>query len=759
MKKQSKDSYFFETEEWTLFRSLERLKLTVGIPENDFVKMAVKELVDNALDSGNKCEVGMSGADGFYVQDNGDGLPGNNNDIATLFSVRRPLRSTKLLRLPTRGALGNGLRFVVGLIIAYEGSLKVMTRGRILQLNPRFEDGYTEAKEIGVYSEGGTRIEITLPNLDQSDILKWAELAVHLAGKGIQYKGKTSPHWYDSNAFFELIKASPSQLTIAAFLKEFDGCNAKAAEISKTYRGMHISKLDKDNSQLLLSKMKEVAKVVSPLRLGFVGELDDKEAYFKVPWSTKDDIPCVIEAWASRSHKNNITCFVNRTPLAYEIWPTETDRTFFIHGCNLHVTITGTPKFQVSIWINIITPYMSIQSGGKQPNLYPLTEPIEKAVQGVFKILNRKDSEERKQKRQQENPTTQKFAIITNLADAIKKVSDDGRYRYSIRQLYYVMRPIIAQTTSKELQYKYFTDVVASFENTQRKDLTNIYRDERGSLYHPHNNDTIPLGTRAVEKYSQPEWTFNKVLYCEKEGFFEVLRSAKWPERHDCALLTSKGFASRAARDIIDLIGQSAEEITFFCIHDADTEGTLIFQALTEATKARPERRVKVINLGLEPAEGLEMGLEIEHVKRKKKRTPAQYVSEEWKAWFKKNRIELNAMDTPTFINWLDGKMKENASCKLIPPEEIILDEVNNAAHEGLRARLRQNIIKEARIDEQVDKGYKDMLPTLEEKIRDKGELRPLIGERIAKDPVKLWKSPATDCVNEILVDILNSRE
>ena len=59
---------------------------------------------------------------------------------------------------------------------------------------------------------------------------------------------------------------------------------------------------------------------------------------------------------------------------------------------------------------------------------------------------------------------------------------------------------------------------------------------------------------------------------------------AKWPERHDCALLTSKGYASRAARDVLDLLGDTDEPLTFYCLHDADGPGTMIYQTLQEGT-------------------------------------------------------------------------------------------------------------------------------------------------------------------------------
>src|SRR5262249_13557695 len=146
-----------------------------------------------------------------------------------------------------------------------------------------------------------------------------------------------------------------------------------------------------------------------------------------------------------------------------------------------------------------------------------------------------------------------------------------------------------------------------------------IARDNRGVLIHPHGGEQIQLGTLSVEQYQRPRWQFNKILYCEKEGLFPVLRDARWPERHDCALLTSKGFATRAARDVLDLLGDADEPLIFLCIHDADASGTLIWDKLQNATKARPARKVRVINLGLEPEEALAMGLRPEPVEKKKK--------------------------------------------------------------------------------------------------------------------------------------------
>ena len=76
-----------------------------------------------------------------------------------------------------------------------------------------------------------------------------------------------------------------------------------------------------------------------------------------------------------------------------------------------------------------------------------------------------------------------------------------------------------------------------------------------------------------VEDYKRPEWTFNKLVYIEKEGFTEALKDNGWAERHDCMLMSSKGFTTRAARDLVDKLAEHDEPVTVFCVHDADATG------------------------------------------------------------------------------------------------------------------------------------------------------------------------------------------
>jgi hypothetical protein len=140
-----------------------------------------------------------------------------------------------------------------------------------------------------------------------------------------------------------------------------------------------------------------------------------------------------------------------------------------------------------------------------------------------------------------------------------------------------------------------------------------------------------------VEDYKRPEWIFNKLLYIEKEGF---------------------------------------------------------------------ARKVEIINLGLEPWEALAMGLEVETIEADdKKRAVADYVSErrdrDWDDWLQTHRVELNAMTTPAFIAWLDGKMAGHDG-KLIPPGEVLLGEFDACIESVIRKEITARILREAGLEDQI---------------------------------------------------------
>src|SRR5262249_17815051 len=124
----------FQREDWALFRTVDGLQQKAGVPKDRLRRLVLKELTDNGLD----CEannVRIREIDSAYVvEDDGPGI--DPSEVARLFSIARPMVSSKLWRLPTRGALGNGLRVVAGAVLASQGKLTVITRNRRIELRP-----------------------------------------------------------------------------------------------------------------------------------------------------------------------------------------------------------------------------------------------------------------------------------------------------------------------------------------------------------------------------------------------------------------------------------------------------------------------------------------------------------------------------------------------------------------------------------------------------------------------------------------------
>jgi hypothetical protein len=242
----------YEREEWTLFRSISTISQASGVPPEFLRRLVAKELTDNALDAGGTCKVGELPGGGFFVEDDGPGIIGKPEEIARLFSFRRPLVSSKVKRLPTRGALGNGLRVVAGAVFASGGSLRVLTRAQALDLTPQ-ETGETLVQAKPHDWGAGTRIEVRLGDAipKDPDFLDWAETAITASGQGPVYERKTSPWWYDSDSFFELLKAGGGR-TVRDVMQDFDGCSGRAGEIAKPFHGRAAASLTYEEAEELL---------------------------------------------------------------------------------------------------------------------------------------------------------------------------------------------------------------------------------------------------------------------------------------------------------------------------------------------------------------------------------------------------------------------------------------------------------------------------------------------------------------------------
>ena len=57
--------------------------------------------------------------------------------------------------------------------------------------------------------------------------------------------------------------------------------------------------------------------------------------------------------------------------------------------------------------------------------------------------------------------------------------------------------------TGKELKIGNFTGIITDYEN-ENGEIALMYREPRGSITHPHRDETITLGTLMVEEYERP---------------------------------------------------------------------------------------------------------------------------------------------------------------------------------------------------------------------------------------------------------------
>ncbi|PWE52405.1 hypothetical protein DEM27_31150 [Metarhizobium album] len=267
-------------------------------------RLVLKELVDNALDAGGDSMIGQKG-ETYFIVDTGPGIDGGPQDIARMFSINRPMVSSKLWRLPKRGALGNGLRVVAGAVLSSGGRLVVTTRNTRHVLTPR-EDGGTDVMPEQVDFPVGTMIEIEFGSDMPADPLamRWGEDAIRMAS-GETYIGKPSPFWYDADHFFELLQAGKDR-PVRELVAQLDGCTgAKAGQISEAFKGMSCQALDRDQAVALLGAARAHAKPVSARRLGSVGKSSFLPEWYASESGSvqigvrnpKAEIPFVIEAW------------------------------------------------------------------------------------------------------------------------------------------------------------------------------------------------------------------------------------------------------------------------------------------------------------------------------------------------------------------------------------------------------------------------------------------------------------------------------
>jgi hypothetical protein len=275
-------------------------------------------------------------------------------------------------------------------------------------------------------------------------------------------------------------------------------------------------------------------------------------------------------------------------------------------------------------------------------------------------------------------PHTQ--AVPLAMPEALAYATGNGQYQVSQHTLFYHVRRFVQKYTKRILTKENFEGkILPAYKLLHPECRPMIYAEARGTLYEPHTDFVLELGTREVESYKFPAWRYRKILFVEKQGLFPIFQKAKIAERFDMAIIAGEGFATEACR----VLFQHAQkgEYMLFCLHDADPSGYDIARTLREETARMPGYSVRVIDLGLRLKDALDLDLGVEEFTRRKAFTKALKLTELERQYFTGShmgggcwlakRVELNAFTAPGLVDYtIAGLVANGATEKMVPPAD-----------------------------------------------------------------------------------------
>jgi hypothetical protein len=432
---------------------------------------------------------------------------------------------------------------------------------------------------------------------------------------------RANPHWLDCDHFCEMLRSVTHGTSVRDFTAQLDGCTSSQSrkQITEKFGQRRLcSDLPKPEATELLALLQSISKPVKAKYLPILGKAAwESQSYAKIegefrtgdhsPFAT---IPFVVECWANAIGRDTndirIDAFtINRSPAIGAIGARRWyGRLINVTLCGLTISV-DVPEGEFAFTVNLTSPCIPIVSEGKLPDLSPFSKVIENTIQSGLRraskylpakiklIKSNGDHEDDDDATSEEERVTQRDAIWLTLPEAAER-SRDGGYQFSQRSLYYRSRILVSELIGVEPSYSYFTSVITDYENLDGE-IKDMIRDTRGVYVAPHGGQLTQMGTVTVASYSRPAWAYSNILFLEKEDLVSALKQSGFLDRWDCFALSSKGFSSRAAKDLIDKIGSAGkdEPTKFFCVHDADSSGSLIAQTLTCATRARRARTVE----------------------------------------------------------------------------------------------------------------------------------------------------------------------
>lgn len=686
---------------------------------NALDEVLVKELADNAADAA-ETAASISLHDGTLIVENG----GPDLMIAPqdLFSIKRPLTSSKVWRCAGRGALGNGARVVAGIVASHGGTMVVTSAGRRTRLG--FDDhGNTlvlDRAEAGPTT--GTRIEIApMPRLP---------ILAHVVSKyrrlsrpGQAYRGRPDPNWFDADGMLALFRGLPGE-TVRTLASQFNVRPGSLADDDRI-----LGTLQREDARRILQALQDAARKTSALvPLG--------EAAFSDPYAmAKGEVsigaarmPAIVEVWSSAEaagpkeaevHVSGL--IMNRTMALAHLDGHWASRRVTLALGPARVRIDGLSAASWHVVIAVTCPHVPILSAGKAPDLTAFTPLIERAAKASLRASRaaiRGGSS---------RGISIRDAASQVMEAAYLEASAGGTLPANARQIMYAARgAILAMTGKDSFDDKYFTQTLLPdflAENPETTRAWDVVYDARGTFTEPHSHRQVALGTLGVRSYldrrhgmvagsgtwlydAAPADRFGRILFIEKEGFAALLQQAGIAARFDCAIASNKGMSVTAMRQLIDRLADDVPELEVFTMTDFDVTGVAIQRWLTESGRRyafRNDIRTRIVALDFAQALDLhaqgrsEPGGFSEDAGSVYTRLTETYGMEpaaaHWLA-FERRRVELNALPSDRIISLIEGAL--GGRKKLVPTDATLARAYRQAIAEAAARKARSSALDQS---------------------------------------------------------------
>jgi hypothetical protein len=224
-----------------------------------------------------------------------------------------------------------------------------------------------------------------------------------------------------------------------------------------------------------------------------------------------------------------------------------------------------------------------------------------------------------------------------------------------------------------------------------------------------------------------PKNRFGAILFIEKEGFAPLFEAVKLAERHDLAIMSTKGMSVTASRELVEHLCHLG--VPLLVLHDFDKAGFSIVGTLRRSTRRYAfahGHADRVIDLGLrlEDVHGLETeDIYLESREKARRNLHENGATPEEIHFLLEQRVELNAFASDELVEWIEGKLEAHGVAKVIPDDATLADAY---------ARMRRQALVQDRINEALTKLHDD-------DDAPPSDLAARIRRRLTKAPALRW--------------------